>query len=300
MNKFKLKLLESLKNTFKIYIRHDIEHSLSEQNPTNILQAVINLQASLELLVKLNILSKNGWKEIVDHKFHSKNEEQLIEIFNKGTLKTIPFWKGKKFIEDNCIIDQDDKYLLDKFQNYRNSIMHLGVIDPDYDIKHELFWFIVRIIHQLSWQDALELRHQYLSNSMKELVGFELYEKMLKESAYIDEAVDRAYDITDDIVRHCLECGNETWIETDNEYLLCLACGFRGDNQTFGFIDCPSCNSSSSLVYDPLNIDHNIFLDGKCCTCGDIIPVRKCKICGLVKVFKEKDDLTSELCCMDQ
>jgi hypothetical protein len=282
MSRIGLQLSERLKSTFKQYIRHAIEHALSERESENdILQVIVNLQASLELLSKLYVLQSEGWQGIVDTRLHDKSETEVLLAIEKGTLKTTPYWKNKEFISEEIFLNDDDKRLLDRFQNHRNQVMHLGVINPSRDILNEAIWFIVRIIHQLNWQDTLPMSQQYMSNSLESLLGNRLYKKLITSSCYVDEAVDRAYELYDD-VKLCIQCGNDSWALNEKEYRICVVCGYRGNEDTFGFIDCPLCKTNGALVYDPQNIASNEYLYGRCCACKELIPVTQCPGCGIV------------------
>ena len=131
MSRIKQLLEQRLSGTFKQYIRHAIEHALSEEESENdILQVIVNLQASLELLSKLYVLQRDGWQGIVDSRFHDEGEIGVLSAIQDGTLKTTPFWRNKEFISNEIYLNEDDEALLDSFQNYRNQVMHLGVINP--------------------------------------------------------------------------------------------------------------------------------------------------------------------------
>lgn len=286
MSKINEELSSRLKNTFRNYIRHAVEHALDEEESENdVLQVIVNLQASLELLSKLYVLQCQGWQGIVSPKFHNKSESELLIDIENGALKTTEYKKNKDFIANEIYLNDDDKSLLDGFHNRRNQIMHLGVINPPREVLYEAIWFIVRIIHQLPWQDALPMNQQCMSNSLELLLGKQLYKALLHKSCYVDEAVDRAYELYPRSVKLCLECGSESWVVNESGYRICLVCGFRGDENAFGFIDCPVCQSKGSLVYDPLNIEVNDRLNGLCCACRKIVPVTKCTKCGNVHAY---------------
>lgn len=285
MDSIKKHLSVRLKHTFQQYIRHAIEHALSDKESENdILQVIINLQASLELLSKLYVLQREGWKGIVKSEFHNKSKSEIVSSIENGTIKTTPYWKNKDFISREIYLNDEDVALLDSFQNHRNQVMHLGVVNPSREILNEAIWFIVRIVHQLDWQDTLPMKDQYMSNSLQTLLGECLYNRLTTNSCYVDEAIDRAYELYPDDVKYCIQCGNESWALNDDDYRICLVCGYRCDKGAFGFIDCSSCHTKGSLVYDPLNIESNKHLNGKCCVCKEIIPVSLCPECG--NVFK--------------
>ena len=280
MNLIEQQLSDRLTATFKQYIRHAIKHALNEKESENdILQVIVNLQASLELLSKFYVLQREGWQGIVDTRFHNKPESEVLLAINNGTLKTTPYWKNKEFISEEIYLNDDDKDLLDNFQNHRNQVMHLGVINPSRDILYESIWLVVRIINQLNWHKMIPMNKQYMSNTMEILLGSTLYNKLITNSCYVEESIDRANELYDDI-KFCIQCGNDSWaLDEEDEYRNCLVCGYRGNVDAFGFIDCPECQAKGALVYDPLNIGLNERLDGKCCACKKIIPVSQCPEC---------------------
>lgn len=278
-------LRKRLQNTFKLYVRHAIEHALNEEAcEIDIIQVIINLQGSLELLTKLYILQKKGWRSIVDTRFHEKDEEEILSDIGNGKLITSPYWKNMEMVSKEIILNDTDNELIEKFKNIRNQIMHLGVINPSREILNESIWFLVRIINQLSWQDTLPASHQYMANSLECLLGEELYNKLITSSCYVDEAVDRAYEFYDDVKR-CIQCGKEAWVVNGEEDRVCIVCGFRGYEGHFGFTDCPECGNEDSVLYDPLNIESNNFIEGKCCLCRQFVQVSKCPGCGNVFIF---------------
>ncbi len=245
------------------------------------------MQAALELLSKLFVLQYEGWKGIIDERFHNKSETEIISLIKKGQLKTTAYWKNKNFITDEIYFNEDDKELLDKFQKHRNQIMHLGMLEPSNDILNESIWLMVRIINQLNWQDTLPMRDQYLSNSLKSLLGVNLYKKLLNNSCYVSEAIDRAYELYPDDVKHCVECANQSWVLNDEDSWVCIVCGNRSDVEALGFTDCPICNAKGEIVFDTLNIGINESIRGKCCSCREYVEVTKCKKCSAISVLPD-------------
>jgi hypothetical protein len=282
MNLIEKQISERLKCTFKYYIRHAIEHALAQENENNILQTIINLQASLELLSKLYVLQYEGWKGIVDEKLHNSTEAEILGAIADGSLKTTPYWKSKEIVCKDIYLNEDDSALLDNFHNLRNQIMHLGITNFNREIQNEAIWFIVRIVHQLDWQDTLPLSEQYLSNSLKTLLGQELYKKLITNSCYVDEAVDRAYELFPNDVKYCIECNNEAWALNNDGYRICLVCGYRCEEGAIGFADCPYCLSKKAVVYDALNIGSNEYINGMCVSCKKVVLVSQCPICDNV------------------
>lgn len=286
MGTIKNQLEIRLKKSFKVYIMNALEHALCEvTSESHVLQVIINMQAALELLSKFFVLQHEGWKGIVDNRFHDKSEIEILSLIKSGKIKTTAYWKNKDFISQEIYLNEDDKWLLDKFQEHRNQIMHLGMLNPSHDILNESIWLMVRIINQLNWQDTLPMRDQYLANSLESLIGDDLYEKLLNNSCYVGEAVDRAHELYPDDIKHCLQCANESWALNDKEYRVCMVCGYRGDEDTFGFTDCPLCKAEGAVVFDALNIGDNEYIKGKCCSCREYILVRECKKCHVISKY---------------
>lgn len=275
-----------LKKTFKLYIRCALENALCETpSESSVLQTIVNMQAALELLSKFFVLQQQGWKGIIKSNFHNKSETEILSLIDQGKIQTTAYWKNKDFISEEIYLNDDDKMLLDKFQENRNQVMHLGMLNPSHDILNESIWFMVRIINQLNWQDTLPMKDQYLANSLNSLLGNELYTKLLNSSCYVDEAIDRAYELYPDEVKHCIQCSNESWVLNDDGDQLCFVCGYRGDEDAFGFTDCPLCNAKNEVVFDALNIEFNKYIRGKCCYCREFINVSKCKECDGISIY---------------
>lgn len=283
MDKVDEQLTFRLKKTFKLYIRTALENALSElPTESNVLQTIINMQAALELIGKFFVLQREGWKGIVVNKYHDKSEAELLSLIESGEMQTTPHWKNKEFFSNAIHLNVDDKVLLNKFQSHRNQVMHLGMSTSPNEILNESIWFMVRIINQLGWQDTLPTQDQYLANSLKSLLGNSLYQKLLKSSCYVDESIDRAYEMYPDDMKHCIQCSNESWALTHELNRVCFVCGYRGDQDAFGFADCPLCEAKGEVVFDALNIGHNEYIRGKCCSCREFVNVAKCKTCDYV------------------
>jgi hypothetical protein len=285
-----------LEKTFTNYFKHTIEHVVNKKQTENdVLQVIINIQASLELLSKLFILNMAGWKKITPEKFHKQSEEELKKHISNGTLKTIQYTDIKSILVNYIMLDQFSLELLDNFQNYRNQVMHLGVEKLDFNILDEAIWFIVRILNTLNWQDILPHRHQYLTNSLEYLLGNELYTKLINQSNYVDEAIDNACDNFDE-VRYCLTCGNNTLVVNDfgDEYN-CLVCGCKIPNdQSTKYVDCPLCNRMGTVIYDALNISNNNYIKGLCCSCRESINVAQCESCKETYIYETSCSSCSE------
>ena len=289
MNSIEEILKPTLEKNFKSYFIHAIEHLVEEtQTESNILQVIVNIQASLEILSKLYVLNNFGWEKIIENKFHNKSAEDIEQLIYNGMLKTKNFNSIKEILLDNIQLDDTDSELLNNFQKYRNQVMHLGVENLSEDILDEAVWFIVRIINILGWQDILKIQNQYLNNSLASLLGEALYKKLILKSGYIDEAIDNAESKYDD-VKYCFICGNNTLGANDwDDNYKCLVCGCQISNDnSVEYIDCPKCHMKESVIYDALNISGNEYLKAMCCACKTYTYVSECNTCHEVYIYKD-------------
>lgn len=281
MDNISVELQRRLQATSRQLFVHALAHALAKE-PTehDVLQTIVNFQASLELLSKLYLLRRKGWKSIVDYKFHSYKESKLLAAISNGTIKTIQHWKSRELAFENLYLNNDDLKLLDDFQDRRNQLMHLGLTNPSHEILNEAIWFFVRVIQQLDWKASLPTPDQYLSNSLRHIIGDKLFKKLVTNTCYVGESIDRAYELYPGSVMYCPECGNETLVITDTDDYLCFVCGFQVDTNAMGLIDCPECKATRSLFFDRLNIESNKNIDGKCSRCTAFVSISRCKECG--------------------
>jgi hypothetical protein len=276
-------LRERLESTFKVYLNHTLEHALKKElSEGDILQIIINAQAALELLSKLYILNNKGWRGIVDKKLHLEPADKVAKAIKSGSARTNQYEEIKKSVLRFIDLTDDDVELLKKFQDYRNQAMHLGIVGPSLEIASLAITLVVRIFHRLEWQRSLRHIDAYMANSMQAILGYSLYQKLMKTPVYLAEAMDMAYGVGLGDVKCCIECGNESWAETDDRFLTCFTCGYKGPVDAYAFIDCPKCKRVGALVYDPLNIQENRSLNGKCCSCKEFTEVSYCNECESV------------------
>jgi hypothetical protein len=290
MDEVKNQLHLRLKKTFKHYICHALEHALNEPpSESDILQAIINMQSALELLSKSFILQQEGWRRVIASKYHDLPTEEILTLIGSGMIKTSSYQENKEYISEKLSFNEYDKKLLKKFQGYRNQVMHLGMTRPSAEIIGESILLMARIINRLGWRETLPILDQYGTNCLEKLIGKSLYKKLIDSPYYVGDSVDRAYDSYYDELKHCLECGNESWLLNDNsEELDCFVCGYRGDIGMFGFINCPLCDAKNEVAYDALNIAENEYIRGKCCSCRSFINVAMCKTCEEVSSYPFK------------
>lgn len=261
------------------FVVHGITHVLEEnKTDTDVIQSIINMQAALDILAKLYQLKTDGWKSVVDKKHHNESEEKLIEMLARGELKTNQYWKSKEYINRHVGFFEYERELLDRFQSYRNSAVHMGLKALPNDIESDVLILLLRVINTLNWDENMPDGTEYIENHVSKYLGDKLFQRLMLNPTYLGEAVDQAYDHCVN-VHTCLECGNESWGETDLDEALCFSCGYKVPMDLIGFESCPECDGVKSVVYDKIQ-GHGVKVSAKCTECGTKYFLAYCADCG--------------------
>jgi ABC-type ATPase with predicted acetyltransferase domain len=152
------------------------------------------------------------------------------------------------------------------------------------NLREDSILLIVKIFGLLNWQKALDLHDYSISNRLQELLGDNLYSKLIADKSFTRNIILKASKDYKKI-RNCLQCGMRSFV-LDSDDWRCLACGCEINGHAIGFISCPKCNSDS-VIFDLLNIEFNDYIDGECCSCRNLIRVSQCKTCGSVHRYEE-------------
>lgn len=287
-SQFEKLLTNTLLISCRAYLQHGATHLFAkQQTEIDLLQAILNIQASMEVVAKLHHVNADGWKAIVRDKFHNESEATLLDKLNKGELQTKFYEQSKLYLISRKELPIDAAELLGKLQGYRNSIANLGLPSLSSDIKGEIITLMVRVLNTLVWE-ALT-KDSYLSNRASSIFGTELFGRIIADPTYISEAIDLAHEISAK-VRNCPECGHKAWAQTEYGELdiVCLCCGFAMTSDMVGFADCPVCGSEGDLYYDAINTPDNNVVAAKCLHCDQKLSVILCSHCGHVSQARPK------------
>lgn len=279
MNSLENEIGDLLAESCRRFVMHGLTHALEEnKTDTDIIQSIINIQAALEVLAKLYQLKADGWKSVVDKKHHNESEQKLIELLVCGELKTYQYWRSKEYINSHIGFFEYERELINRFQSHRNSVSHLGLKALPNDIESDVLIILLRVINTLSWDENMPDGTDYIENHVSRYLGENLFQRLMRNSTYIGEAVDQAYDHCVN-VHICLECGNESWGETDLDEVLCFSCGYKVPMDLIGFENCPKCNGVKSVVYDKIQ-GHSVKVPAKCTECDTKYFLAYCSDCG--------------------
>jgi len=276
-------LANTLAESCRAYIRHGAEH-LFAKNPTrdDLLQAILNMQASMEVAAKLYQLKQSGWKSILIEKHHKESEAKLITKLNTGQLRTTQYEDSKKHLIKHQDLEKVDEELLAKLQGYRNSIAHVGLPVLPPGINDEIKKLMVRVLNALAWAAlAGHWKELFLENRSSIVLGSALFAKVKADQSYVNEAIDLAHEKSS-TVRKCPECWEPTWGEVNfgESAILCFCCGYGMGEMMAQFAKCPVCRDGDNLFYDAANADNMNPVGAMCLDCRQKMDVIICPECG--------------------
>lgn len=285
-------LAKTLAESCRAYIRHGAEH-LFAKSPTrdDLLQAILNMQGSMEVMAKLYQLKTNGWKSILKEKHHDEPEAELIKKLNTGKLKTTGYEDSKKHLIKRRDLEIVDDELLSKLQGYRNAIAHLGLPVLPSEINDEIKKLMVRVLNALAWEAlAGGWTEIFLENRSSIVFGPALFAMVMADKCYVNEAIALAHEKSDK-VRKCPECWKPTFGEVDFGDLpvLCFCCGYGLAEMMAKFAKCPICRGEDNLFYDAANAGNMNPVGAICLDCRQNMDVVVCQECGGV-VLKYSDN----------
>jgi len=227
---------------------------------------VVNLQMSVELLVKWYLVDRQGVEDIFDKDF-ATSLDQRADIWS-GRLKTLRYEACKhRFIRLRAI-DRPARKLLDDFQKQRNRIVHSFLTLSYNECISSAADFVFNVIrHFFSEHDG----------QFGKFLDKDIYNRLITFEPYVEKATAKARGADADEILTCWNCRNETLIHLDDEFH-CFACGIVGNERASPYTPCPFCGKKA-FVYDGLNISH-FTVRGECMVCGRDGMMEKCVDCG--------------------
>lgn len=242
--------------------------------------ASVYIQLSLELAIKACVLSKEGILAILENKYSNESEGKLLEKLEKNDVRTREFDSLKKHVKGDAEkykLTKDDIRIIDKFQKYRNKLVHMNYNFSDEElnsIKVDLTYIVTHVIIVLLSDDKgslpSEFHRVHLSPSQyNKLVQFPLFVSAM------NELVKHKYSNA----LYCPICSSFTLTPTKST---CYCCLWEFDDpKILGFIDCDYCDMSESVFYDRLNIAINAnIINGLCLNCRNKVIVYECPKCS--------------------
>jgi len=248
------------------------------------------VQMATELAVKAYVIEKEDIRKILMPKFQKKTDAELEVIFQRNGLHTIKFDLLKQHIIKKYPSDFDntDRAHFDKFQTFRNKLVHLNLYLDSQELENlklEMIYVIAQVIVRLISQ--LDFAYDSPTTFYRETLEGTLYDDLLNFEPYQKELTKVAKTYTG-FAYECVECYQRTFSPVNNRCYFCEA------DLTLAteYLDCFSCSAKKAVVYDPLNIALNgNRINGLCMSCGDRPMVYKCPECNQVKAYYDIKEL---------
>lgn len=247
----------------------------------NMVLAIINMQISMELALKSSLANHFGLKKILIEKQAQLSNEELQHLFEDNNLKIREYDSLKNYIktpEANIgayDFEKPQYKYMERFQRYRNQILHSSYIFSDDECKQmekDLIYVFIHILGVLlsdrTEEEYRKFVQEYLNNNE--------YSKLLKNPIYINEFqlfLQEEYDK----LYTCPYC----YTKTVTPYKYCARCltNFNISCDIYAFVKCGWCGEEM-VIFDAANIENNNnYMRGVCLNCGEDTYVYKCPRC---------------------
>lgn len=275
------KIIDKLYQNASIFLNDAILHlNRGVDSYSDMLLAVVDIQMSLELAIKVRIAQDYGIAAILEKADAGTSMEDLMQKYEMNSLRVKEFESVKNFLKSkqsyNEIFSSEYSYM-ERFQKYRNRLVHFDYNFSDLErveMEKDIIHIIVYILHALLSSDisAEEYREFIFEN-----IRSSEYEKLLQNHQFQTE-------LRKVIIR---EYGDSYLCPVCFKKLLtpmkkCLGCllDFR-DQTAFGFVRCNYCGRKT-VIFDALNLPDNKMIRGLCVNCEEDTVVYMCELCGNV------------------
>lgn len=241
------------------------------------------VQIALELAVRAYLIREKGIDSVVDQSYmvkHHKNQS-IEQIYECGELKVNDFDSIKNQLRGirNVFLTKDDFKIIEKFQKYRNKIVHLCYPLQEGELesfRDDIMYYVVRIVLCMLYDNY---EHQRPAEYFESLLGYDFYKQLWNDRGYI-KAIEKMAEERAVNVGLCPICDRYTY-NMDEEF--CFLCNVEPMPDEWGRADCKQCGSKRSVIYDKLNIHlkgngHN--MPGLCQKCEAHPGIFECPQCG--------------------
>lgn len=238
------------------------------------------LQISLELAIRATLIKSKGLKCILKSDQSGLPEEKIKVLYSQNLLKVTEFDKQKKYLKSQNIsrLSKEEFKEIDRFQVYRNKIVHFSCEFSETqleELRDEVLYYVVHVVLVLIADTSTgETPAEFLQSKL----GFDFYKKVLAYKPYV-KAMEKFAAKNANPVWTCIGCFHRTY---SPELDFCYCCGYE-TLANYRRVDCGSCGTKGSVIYDNLNIhiegNHHM-MRGFCMNCEEYTDVIECPVCG--------------------
>lgn len=284
MTEFESKLIEMIRRNALLFLERGVRLLTDNDESAigdRIVLACADIQIALELSLRVFLIRGNGLRYIVDSKRReAPTEAELISLYEGNRLKVTEFdaLKNSLRASRNPIFDKDDFKIIDRFQLYRNKIVHFcchigeGELSELHD---DLLYYVVQIVLRLLLED---FEDKTPAEYFEELLGHDFFNLLWNSQGY-EKAVMKLASERSSRVGICPICDKATY-DMDGE--ICYFCN-TSLLGAIGRTDCRACGGKGSVVYDILNIHldgNHHSMPGFCQKCEAKPLIFECPQCG--------------------
>ena len=303
MNTFEQKIYNVVTHDALLFLKEGVmklidwdSHAMELTLNDVIILSCSQVQIALELSVRAYLIREKGIDSVVDQSYMRKyhKNESIEQIYDCGELKVNDIDTVKIQLKGirNFFLTKDDFTTIEKFQKYRNKIVHLCYPLQEGELesfRDGIMYYVVRIVLCMLYDNYEELRP---AEYFESLLGLDFYQKLWNDRGYI-EAIERMAKERAVNVGLCPICDRETYIMDEEFWYLCNVEPMPGE---WGRADCRQCGAKRSVIYDRLNIhmsgnEHN--MPGVCQKCEAQPGIFECPKCGKTHwMFCDEDERT--------
>lgn len=132
------------------YLNRGIDANMSHK-----ILSIVNTQMAVEAALKYYIISRFGIRTILNSKYSSLSDDDIEKDYYSNKLKIKEFDTIKNFLKsthNDLRFDSTKHKYLERFQNYRNKIVHLNYSfseQEDKSIESDVIFVIAHILGTL-------------------------------------------------------------------------------------------------------------------------------------------------------
>lgn len=287
MEQFEFQIYKTIEHDSLLFLKEGVLKLISGRKKQNLNDIVVlscvNIQIALELAIRAFLVRNNGINTIIDKTCLKKQNQQntIEELYKRGNLKVNEFESIKKQLKriKNIFLTKDDFMDIEKFQEYRNKIIHMCYpLDSDEleILRDNLMYYVVRIVIRLLYNNY---DYQRPAEYFQELLGYDFYRILWDDDGYIKAIEGLAIERSKN-VGLCPICDKNTY-NIDDEF--CFFCNEEPEPDSWGRTDCRFCGCKNAVIYDRLNV-HNPgnkhCMPGLCQKCEEHTYIFECPMCG--------------------